>query len=249
MQKLVEYLVEWIKERVKDSGLSGVVFGLSGGIDSAVVGVLCKRAFAEKNLGLIMPCHSSPEDQEHAYLVASKFGINTRTVVLDNIYDELVRLVLPDTVMSNEDRRRLSLINIKPRLRMVVLYYYANEYDYLVVGSSNKSELNVGYFTKYGDGGVDILPLANLVKRQVVQLARYLDIPDLIINKPPSAGLWPGQTDEGEMGLTYNELDNYLMNVNISSEKRAKIEFMMQKSMHKRKLPIMPLEEDIKRVL
>jgi NAD+ synthase len=123
---------------------------------------------------------------------------------------------------------------------MVTLYYFANRLNYLVVGSSNKSELSVGYFTKYGDGGVDLIPLGNLVKSQVRDLATYLGIPREIIGKPPSAGLWPGQTDEGQLGLTYKELDRYLLTDEAERNIKEKVDSMMSRSEHKRCLPPIP---------
>ncbi|MFN3966799.1 MAG: NAD(+) synthase, partial [Endomicrobiia bacterium] len=123
--------------------------------------------------------------------------------------------------------------NLKPRLRMLVLYYFANKLNYLVAGTGNKSEIMMGYFTKYGDGGVDILPIGDLLKKDVIQLARKLEIPERIINKKPSAGLWPGQTDEEEMGITYKKLDKILE----SKSKNSKIENIIKKTEHKRKPP------------
>jgi len=219
---------------VQQAGAEGAVFGMSGGIDSAVVSVLCKKAFGDKALGLIMPCYSDENDELDARLVADKFGIECRTVVLDNIYDEFMKAVEPtDNIMAKA--------NIKPRLRMTTLYYYAAINNYLVVGSENKSELTVGYFTKHGDSGADLLPIANLVKSQVRELAAYLGIPQKIIEKAPAAGLWSGQTDEQEMGLTYQELDQYILTGRINSpEKEAKIKAMHQKSEHKRQMPQIP---------
>jgi len=185
-----------------------------------------------------MPCHSDPQDAEHALLVAKQFSIPTRTVVLDNIYDTLLQ-VLPE-VSADPAVRRLARGNLKVRLRMVTLYYLANQLKYMVVGSSNRSELAVGYFTKYGDGGVDIIPLGNLVKRQVRELARFLGIPREIIDKPPTAGLWPGQTDEGDFGFSYDDLDRYLTTGQADSAVRAKIESMIAASGHKRQLPPLP---------
>jgi len=221
-------------QRVQQAGAEGAVFGMSGGIDSAVVSVLCKKAFGDKALGLIMPCYSDENDELDARLVADKFGIECRTVVLDNIYDEFMKAVEPtDNIMAKA--------NIKPRLRMTTLYYYAAINNYLVVGSENKSELTVGYFTKHGDSGADLLPIANLVKSQVRELAAYLGIPQKIIEKAPAAGLWSGQTDEQEMGLTYQELDQYILTGRINSpEKEAKIKAMHQKSEHKRQMPQIP---------
>lgn len=211
---------------------------MSGGIDSAVIAVLCQRAFPQNILAINLPCYSNPEDQEHARLVAEKFTIPYKVIVLDSIYDNFFKFLPQDKVDSGLDR--LAQSNLKVRLRMVTLYYYANRLKYMVVGSSNRSELTVGYFTKWGDGGVDIMPIGNLLKKQVIALAQYLGIPKEIIDKPPSAGLWQGQTDEGEMGLTYQALDAYLTNGRVDTKIKAKIEAMMASAQHKRTLPPTP---------
>ena len=235
---LVLKLSAWIKETVLAAGGKGVVIGMSGGVDSSVVAVLCKRAFSETTLGVIMPCHSSKIDREHAELLAAKFHIPFKVVILDKVFDTLLK-VLPGNGYD-VTTRNLAENNIKPRLRMATLYYFTNRLNYLVVGSSNRSELAVGYFSKYGDGGSDLMPLGNLVKSQVRDLARYLDIPKEIIDKAPSAGLWEGQTDEGEMGLTYSVLDRYLITGEAEKNIKEKIDSMMGKSSHKRCLPPIP---------
>ncbi|MCX7912218.1 MAG: NAD+ synthase [Dehalococcoidales bacterium] len=237
-EERVHRLVAWIKDAVKGAGFRGVVFGMSGGIDSSLLAVLCKRAFPENVLGLVMPCHSIPEDKAHAELVADKFGIPTRTVVLDAVYDTLIG-VLPGQ-STDESVVRLAQGNLKARLRMIVLYYFANQMNYIVAGSSNRSELAIGYFTKYGDGGVDIMPLGNLVKQEIRELSRHLGIPQVIIDKPPSAGLWEGQTDEAEMGFTYEVLDRYLLTGDAPDDIKAHIERRMRSSRHKRALPPIP---------
>ncbi len=235
VEELASKLVLWIREKVLAAGCSGVVVGMSGGLDSSVLAVLCHRAFPQTMLGVLMPCHSIHEDIEHAQLVSSKFSIPTKTVVLDTIFDALLKVLPGDSV--DPTASRTAQANLKSRLRMLTLYYLANSLNYLVVGSSNKSELYIGYFTKHGDSGVDILPLGNLVKGQVKELAGLLGIPQQIIDKPPSAGLWPGQTDEDELGLSYEELDRYLTSGVVSSAVRQKIETMIATSSHKRQPP------------
>ncbi len=232
VEKVYNDLVLWLKDKVNGAGAKGVVFGLSGGIDSSVVGVLAKRAFPENSLGVIMPCYSNEQDKEDAIKVAEKFGIEYKIVPLESVYEAYMKL-LPE----EGENLALARANIKPRLRMTTLYYFANTYGYMVVGTGNRSELEVGYFTKYGDGGVDLLPLGDLVKSEVRELARFLEIPEEIIVKPPSAGLWSGQTDEGEMGITYEELDTYLLEGRGRPEVIEKIEEMRKRSAHKRTLP------------
>jgi len=237
-EQLTDKLVSWIRDKVSASGCKGVVLGMSGGLDSSVVAVLCKRAFPQSVLGVLMPCYSIPEDKEHALAVANKFSIPTREVILDSVFDTLSKALPDDAVEA--DANRVARANLKVRLRMLTLYYFANQLKYMVVGSSNKSELSVGYFTKYGDGGVDIIPLGNLVKREVRELARFLGIPQEIINKPPSAGLWQGQTDEEDLGFSYEALDDYLLTGETSDEVRERIESMMSGCEHKRRPPPMP---------
>ncbi|ADL13737.1 NAD(+) synthase [Acetohalobium arabaticum] len=234
--ELSEKLSQWIKEQILEAGCKGAVVGLSGGIDSAVTAVLCKQAFPDSTLGLIMPCYSSPEDSEDAELVADKFGIEVETVDLNQTFDILY------AELEDDDRAEdnMAVANIKPRLRMTVLYYYAANLNRLVVGTDNRSELEVGYFTKHGDGGVDIAPLGNLVKTEVRQLAKYLEIPERIITKPPTAGLWSDQTDEAELGITYEELDRYILTGEAEPEVKERIENLVAQNEHKLGYPPTP---------
>ena len=234
-QQLADKLVSWIRDRVADAGGRGTVVGLSGGLDSSVAAVLCRRAFPKDMLAITMPCHSNQEDLEHAQVLADQFSIPTKTVALDTTYDALLK-VLPDDKVAVEVSR-LAQANLKARLRMLTLYYFANRLNYMVVGSSNRDELILGYFTKYGDGGVDIQPLGNLLKGQVRELARSLGIPQPIIDKPPSAGLWEGQTDEGELGLSYDQIDRYLASGEASAAVKKRLEPMIAASRHKRQAP------------
>lgn len=237
-------LVTWIRQKVFEAGARGVVLGLSGGLDSAVVAALCKQAFPQTTLALILPCYSSDQDLEDARLVASAFDLEYKEISLDLVYDQLLQILGVSREHEVDPNHRMALANLKPRLRMIVLYYYANLNNYLVVGTGNRSELTVGYFTKYGDGGVDLLPLGNLVKRQVRLLARYLGVPEKIIEKPPSAGLWEGQTDEGELGFSYQVLDDYILYGKAPPEIKEKIEKMHRSSEHKRRTPPIPVFGD-----
>jgi NAD+ synthase len=231
-EKLAQKLSGWIKDKVATAGAKGAVFGMSGGIDSSVVAALCIKVFPKDSLGLILPCHSNDEDRQHAELCAKAFSVPTRVVPLESIFDSYLKL-MPD-YKGDAARKRMAQANMKARLRMVTLFYTANELNYLVVGSGNRSELTVGYFTKYGDSGVDLLPIGNLVKKEVRELARYLKVPQAIIDKPPTAGLWPGQTDEGEMGFTYEALDNYILTGKAEPALKKRIDEMNARSAHKR---------------
>ncbi len=238
IEALADKLTSWIRDEVTARGCLGVVIGMSGGVDSSVVAVLCKRAFPENTMGVMMPCHSNPDDKAHAQAVADKFDIPTVEVVLDSIYEAFITK-LPE-FKDNPGLKHLAQANLKPRLRMITLYYIANQLRYMVVGSGNRSEVAIGYFTKHGDGGVDIVPLGNLVKGQIRELARYLGIPQSIIDKAPSAGLWEGQTDEAEMGVSYQALDGYILTGEASEEVRKRIKTLMNSSAHKRSLPPIP---------
>lgn len=231
-----ERIIHWIKEYVKKNKAKGVVLGLSGGLDSSVVAVLCRKALGkDRVLALIIPCHSYKEDIDDALNLAKRFDIKVKLIDISSVYDKLIK------ILPSADKK--SLGNIKARLRMLVLYFFANKLNYLVCGTSNKSEIKTGYFTKYGDGAADILPIGDLFKYQVRKLAKNLSIPLSIIKKTPSAGLWLGQTDEEELGISYQELDDILERIEknkrqlLSKEKVDRVKKMLKSSEHKRQLP------------
>lgn len=228
MKREIEDIVQWMRETVENAGAKGLILGLSGGIDSAVVGALAKRAFPESTLGLILPCESNEQDEQDARLVAEAIDLKVEKVDLTNTFKQLME-------DSFESENRMARSNIKPRLRMTTLYYYAQSLGYLVLGSSNASEFYIGYYTKYGDSGSDLIPLAEFLKDEVYELARELNIPEKIIDKQPTAGLWEAQTDEKEMGFTYAQLNAYIRGEEIDEEVVKKIERMHKNSEHKRK--------------
>lgn len=227
-EKLRDDLVIWLRERAQEAHAKGFIFGLSGGIDSAVVAGLAKRVFPQNSLGLIMPCDSIDDDKNDALKIAKSLDLEVKVVDLTNTYNELLKA-------SFTSENKLARSNIKPRLRMTTLYYYGQDLGYLVVGPSNGSEWYVGYSTKYGDSGADIYPIANILKTDIFKLAKALDLPDFIIEKKPSAGLWKGQSDESEMGFTYEVLDSYIRGEKIPEEEiKKKIDGMHNRSNHKR---------------
>ena len=235
----VDRLVAWLRERVAEAGAKGCICNLSGGLDSAVVGGLIKRAFPEACLALILPCHSQPVDREDAELTARAFDLATEAHDLGPVFDRFIETLGaaggPESARGSAES--VARANIKARLRMITVYYEANRRGYLVAGTGNRSELAMGYFTKYGDGGADLLPLGNLVKAEVREVARELGVPARVIEKAPTAGLWPGQTDEGEMGLSYADLDRFLLTGEAEPAVAAKIKRRMDASEHKRRLP------------
>lgn len=236
-EKETHRIVRWLQDYVKESGARGAVLGLSGGLDSSVVAVICKKAFPNHCLCVSMPCYSLPEDAAHAEMVAKEFGIEFKTVVLDKVYDAF--LEASEFAVAGENN--LARANIKPRLRMTVLYYFAAVRNYLVVGTGNRSEILTGYYTKYGDGGVDVEPMGHLLKTEVREIAYYLGIPETIISKPPTAGLWPEQkSDEKELGLSYRELDAFLAGEQVEPHVRKVVEGMVRRSKHKRRMPPIP---------
>jgi len=245
---IVESLVSWIREYVERAGSAGVVFGLSGGIDSAVVCGLAARALGpERCLGVVMPIGNFPEDEDLGRQAGEKFGVRVIAPDLLPAFEALESAFRAERDAAgieptSPEAAVLASANVKPRLRMIALYHFANLRNHLVVGTGNKAELTVGYFTKYGDAGVDLLPLADLTKTEVRAVAGVLGVPSRIVDRPPSAGLWEGQTDEEELGMTYAQIDRYLEEGSSGDpEADAAIRRRFLASQHKRVLPPMAI--------
>ena len=228
-----EKRVAFIKNMLASSGAKGIVFGNSGGKDSALVAALC--SFATDNLlGVIMPCASKRnfgEDKEDGLAVAKKYGVDTMIVDLTEVRESLLKAT------GNSFTSKGALSNIAPRLRMTTLYAIGAEKGYLVAGTGNASERYMGYFTKWGDGACDFNAIADLTATEVFEFLRYLGAPDHVVTKAPSAGLFEGQTDESEMGVTYAEIDAYLRGEKVSAEAQKIIERYHKASLHKMVLP------------
>ncbi len=235
-------IINFIKEKVKEAGARGGIVGISGGIDSSVTAVLTKKALGNKAVFLHTPFIKNYSFQKNTFLLEKKIKIKVKRIYLGEAYKDFLR-ILPEG-------NRLTTGNLKPRLRMVVLYYLANLYNLLVIGTGNKSELEIGYFTKYGDGGVDILPLGDLYKTEVIEMAKRLGLSKEIIEAVPAADLWMGQTDEKEIGIDYQKLDAFLkiskrdlskketsFLINIPRNKIKSVLEMKRKNAHKLSLP------------
>jgi len=197
-------IVGFLREEIAKAGFSRAVMGLSGGVDSALTCFLIAEALGKDNvLALRLPYRaSSPDSLEHAQLVIDQLGISANTIDITPMVEPLFEQ-FPDMTTLRKG-------NIMARMRMIVLYDQSEAFGGLVVGSSNKTETLLGYATLHGDSAAAMHPLADLYKAQVRQLARAVGVPEVIVEKPPSADLWPGQTDEGELGFTYDEADQLL---------------------------------------
>ena len=223
--------VEFIKTVLSESGADGIVYGNSGGKDSALVGILCKAA-CDNTIGIIMPCASKrnyDRDTVDGLTVAKQYHIETRTVDLTPMRETAVQ-----QISAAADLNSAALTNLAPRLRMLTLYAVAASESRLVAGTGNRSEAYVGYFTKWGDGAHDFNPISDLTVTEIYEFLRWLNAPVCIIEKAPSAGLFDGQTDEQEMGITYKELDAYLFGEAVSDAAKQIIQRMHDKSEHKR---------------
>jgi len=242
-EKLVLDIQNWIRNYVKSANAENIIVGLSGGIDSAVTAALCTKALGNKNVfGLGLPCGSISQDLEDAKIVAKSLEIDFAILDLNPVHEKFLNIIGP-----NYKRNHLANANLKPRLRMTALYFYGQtKGKSLIAGTSNRAELAIGYFTKYGDGATDFEPMASLYKQEVRKLSKILSIPKRIITKPPSAGLWAGQTDEGEIGLTYDIIDEILYRIDynmnfdgLNDEDVQKVRELMGAARHKLKMPSM----------
>ncbi|ATG97328.1 NAD(+) synthase [Mesoplasma lactucae] len=239
LKEYLDYLVKFIRQTVKDAHCDGVVVGISGGIDSAVVAMLAKKAFPDNSLTIWMPCDSSKEDYDCANQLIKAGDLNTLTIDLKATFEAMLNTFK----QQNFELSKLATANIKARLRMTTLYATAQTKNYLVLGTDNADEWYIGYFTKFGDGGVDAVPLIHLLKSEVREAAKMLGVPEDIITRKPTAGLWENQTDESEIGYSYDQIDNYLKTKHSDDAKLVeRIETLHKNSEHKRHPAIQPLQ-------
>ncbi len=230
----VKSRVDFIKNILIESGAKGIVYGNSGGKDCTLASILCKMA-TENVLGVMMPCHSKANyttDIEDAKAVSEQYNIKNITVDISSTKDALAKEILKNMEISKDAGS-----NVAPRLRMTTLYTIGASLGYLVCGTGNKSERHMGYFTKWGDGACDFNPIADLSATEVFEFLRYLKAPISIITKPPSAGLFEGQTDETEMGVTYKQIDEFLETGKTEEKAMEIINLYHSRSEHKRVMP------------
>ena len=232
----VRRISAWINERVQSAGCKGVMLGMSGGVDCSVVACLCRKASVDIHL-VMMPYGddmSNSKSYAHAIELIEKFGFPYHMYDIKPAVDAIAITEKISTFETSKENLSLSQANIRPRVRMTYLYRLAQQGGRLVAGTGNLAERTVGYFTKWGDGACDFNPLAMMTKHEVYSLARYLEVPGCIIHKKPSAGLWEGQTDEDELGMTYAQIDAFILHGSSGDEVVDRlIEKRMRMSAHK----------------
>ncbi|MEY8716732.1 NAD(+) synthase [Francisella philomiragia] len=232
-------LIEWLKKICINYPAEGFVIGISGGIDSAVAASLAVKT-GLPTTALILPSkNNQDQDMKDGLELIKNLDIEHHIVPIQPAYDTFIESTLNFTNLQN-DRQHVIKGNAQARLRMMYLYAYAQQNNRIVIGTDNACEWYMGYFTKFGDGAADILPLVNLKKSQVFEMGEYLKVPQNIIDKAPSAGLWQGQTDEDEMGVTYQEIDNFLDGKEVSAKALERINFWHNRSHHKRSMAFTP---------
>lgn len=237
--KEVDKIIKWIKSYVEQAKANGVIVGNSGGKDSATVIALAQKALGKENvLAISMPCNSIKSDMDDAKLVADTFGVNHLEIDLTNTYETLEMKIESKILAKEEWREKEAKINTKPRLRMTTLYYIAQTLNYLVIGTGNKCEATVGYTTKWGDSAHDFNPIADFTVDEVLQIGKYLGVPNQIIEKAPSDGLG-SLTDEEKLGVTYKQIAEYIETGKTEEKALEIIKRKEQISKHKReKIPV-----------
>ena len=242
LEQYIDVIVKFMQDYLKDSHQDGYVLGLSGGIDSSAVAALALKAVGKERLHCIMmPINSLEDDLKDAITLAQDLDINYSVIDGSKAFNELVKEFESLGIELDASTKG----NLKARIRMSILYAYGQKNRMLVLGTDNLDESYVGYFTKYGDGGVDLLPICRLTKEEVRNVASILGVRKELVERVPSAGLYEGQTDEKEMGILYKDLDAYLLGQKVDEEVVNKIERLHRISEHKR-VPI-PRPEDFKR--
>ena len=242
LENYLKVIEKFMIDYLKTAHADGYVLGLSGGVDSSMVACLTKEAVGKNHLtGIMIPIHSLPEDLEDALELVKSCDIRYEIIDASDVFDQYVESFKKIGVTLS----RSEASNLKARIRMSILYAYGQNHNYLVIGTDNKDERYTGYFTKYGDGAADIYPVAKLIKGEIVQAAKILGVPTRLAERTPSAGLFPGQTDENEMGIKYADLDAYLLGQEVSEDVVMKIERLHRITEHKR-IPVPEPEEFVR---
>lgn len=234
LKEYCEYIETWLIEQLENTKMDGYILGISGGLDSAMLAGLAQKAVGNKLFGVVLPCESNPIDEEYAVALLGKLGIEYTVVDLTQTYNIMKSNLEKKANEKGFELDSLSCSNLKVRLRMCTLYAFGQARRSLVLGTDNLDEYYTGYFTKYGDGGVDLLPIVHLTKGEVKEAAKLYGVTQEIIDRKPSAGLFEGQTDENEMGVTYDELDSFLLGGKIDEDKERRIFHLHKISEHKR---------------
>ena len=231
LKEYLKVIEKFVSDYLADTHMNQYVLGLSGGVDSSLVAAITKSAVGKDKLTCIMiPIDSHPDDLNDALDLVKQLDLNY--LIIDG--SKSFHATVEEFKKQGIELDRGSLSNLKVRIRMTILYAYAQKVGGLVIGTDNKDERYTGYFTKYGDGGVDLLPIVHLVKREVVEACKIYGVSDRLAERTPSAGLFEGQTDEAEMGVKYEDLDNYLLGGEIDEKSKARIEHLHRISEHKR---------------
>ena len=260
---LSDDITNWMQKEVAARNAEGAIVGLSGGVDSAVIAGLVKKAFGDNSLGLLLPCDGSiSKDDKYARMTAEKFDMDTVELNLKEVYntymnifstvdgeklgiEEYDRNEWPQTGVKAKNVDNHAAHNMKPRLRMIALHYIAEKFNYVVMGTSNKSEIITGYYTNYGDNATDLRPLGDLFKSEVWDLAREIGVPEEIIERPPSGGLRGGETDEEDIGISYDKLEEIYKALNnnrsldeFKNEKIDLVKYLITKAENKENIPV-----------
>lgn len=229
LEKYLSEIEQFLQDYLNESQCESYVLGLSGGVDSSLVAAIARKAVGKDKLFCYaLDVESNKNDIDDAKKVAKQLDLNLEIINLTDTYHSYLKN------LSKKELTRLTKSNLKVRMRMVALFAFAQEHHALVLGTDNADERYVGYFTKYGDGAVDLLPIVHLTKSEVRQASKFYGLDDKLVNRIPSAGLFEGQTDESEMGISYIDLDNYLLGKVVNSDVKKRIEHLHKISEHKR---------------
>lgn len=229
LNNYLKEIEKFLKEYLKNSHCDSYILGLSGGVDSSLVAAIARKAVGKDKLYCYaIDIESNKADVKDAIKVAKELDVNLEILNLSKTYNVYLK------ELRGKRFQKLTKSNLKVRMRMVALFAFAQEHKGLVLGTDNMDERYVGYFTKYGDGAADLLPIVYLTKQEVREAAKIYGLSKALVDRVPSAGLFQGQTDEGEMGIKYADLDKYLLGKKVPNDVKNRIEHLHKISEHKR---------------